>query len=853
MRFTLKILSLLKFFLLVSLIVSSLLTVVSPVHAQVDEELEEEWTEEFEISPSDLRDLCKLNGGVFQYLPPGAPQDVFREMCGSLSDETPETTTEKPNLDEFLQFVGQGNSPQALAYYQQALAKARETGDLAREKQILSLLGLSYLSQFQYAQALESYEQALAIAKQQGDRQSTGGVLDSIGRLYAIRRQYAKGIEYFEQLLELTQGETQGSIPALRFNALSEIGLLSHYQGKFDKAEAAYTQILAIVQANPNIVERSLLAYRLKSIGKFYTARGQYDRALAVYQKILELSQSSGRLKDYVKLLALKGTGDLAETQGDYSQALATYQQMVALTKQANLRLYLNTSLADVGRIYNRLGKSAEAEKVLWEALRVGELEGSLTAAELEELSEEVSTPSFFNAWNTATFNDRSSPGLYETEKNIYQELQRALIIQNKTNLALEVSERARARAFVELLNVRAALLGKIVPKATIQPITIEQIQQIAREQNATLVQYSIIKQPIQEGVLDYAVEISNPQELEDLQLLIWAIKPSGEVAFRQVDLPKTLTSFEELINASVEGVVKNSRNAILRAVGTRKTAQSLQQLHQLLIEPVADFLPTDPSDRIIFIPDRSLFLVPFVALQDAQGSYLIEKHTILTSPAIRTLELLSQQRQQVTGEGALIVGNPTMPSYVSVLGEKPQQLSSLPNAELEAQEIARLLNSEALIGDRATKKAVLEQIAKVRYIHFATHGLLDDDEGLGSAIALAASAGDNGLLTANELVALKLRAELVVLSACDTGRGVITGDGVIGLSRSLIAAGVPSVVVSLWAVPDASTAFLMTEFYQAMQQTPDKAQALRQAMLTTMKQYPAPRDWAAFTLIGQP
>lgn len=117
---------------------------------------------------------------------------------------------------------------------------------------------------------------------------------------------------------------------------------------------------------------------------------------------------------------------------------------------------------------------------------------------------------------------------------------------------------------------------------------------------------------------------------------------------------------------------------------------------------------------------------------------------------------------------------------------------------------------------------------------------------------ALSPSGNDDGLLTASEILSLKLNAELVVLSACDTGRGKITGDGVIGLSRSLISAGVPSVVVSLWSVPDAPTASLMAEFYQNLQKQPDKGQALRQAMLTTMKKYPIPRDWAAFTLIGE-
>jgi CHAT domain-containing protein len=110
----------------------------------------------------------------------------------------------------------------------------------------------------------------------------------------------------------------------------------------------------------------------------------------------------------------------------------------------------------------------------------------------------------------------------------------------------------------------------------------------------------------------------------------------------------------------------------------------------------------------------------------------------------------------------------------------------------------------------------------------------------------------DSGLLTAEEILEMRLKASLVVLSACNTAQGKTTGDGIIGLSRSLIAAGVPSVIVSLWSVPDAPTAELMQTFYLNLQKNSDKAQALRQAMLTTMKTHPQPRDWAAFTLIGE-
>lgn len=187
------------------------------------------------------------------------------------------------------------------------------------------------------------------------------------------------------------------------------------------------------------------------------------------------------------------------------------------------------------------------------------------------------------------------------------------------------------------------------------------------------------------------------------------------------------------------------------------------------------------------------------------------------------------------------------------VKGLPLEQLLELPGSE-EARAIATLLNTKPLTGNQATETVVVQQMATHRIIHLATHGLLDDFLGLGvpGAIALAPDGKADGLLTANEILDLKLNSDLVVLSACDTGRGRITGDGVIGLSRSLILAGTPSVVVSLWAVPDAATASLMTEFYQALLKNPDKAQAMRQTMLTTLKQYPQPRDWAAFTLVGQ-
>ena len=195
------------------------------------------------------------------------------------------------------------------------------------------------------------------------------------------------------------------------------------------------------------------------------------------------------------------------------------------------------------------------------------------------------------------------------------------------------------------------------------------------------------------------------------------------------------------------------------------------------------------------------------------------------------------------------------MPPLSILPGEPPLSLDGLPGAEQEAIDIAALRNTEPILGNAATKASVVQKMSNARIIHLATHGILDEFQGLNGGVVLAADGTgefNDGLLTAAEIAQMELNAELVVLSACNTGQGRITGDGVVGLSRSLILAGVPSGVVSLWAVPDQPTGELMVEFYQQMETTDNKAQALRQAMLNIRVKYPDPVAWAGFTLIGE-
>ncbi len=309
-------------------------------------------------------------------------------------------------------------------------------------------------------------------------------------------------------------------------------------------------------------------------------------------------------------------------------------------------------------------------------------------------------------------------------------------------------------------------------------------------------------------------------------------------------------------VGISLKPDAKLPDGATPRSSGVQYKEQ-LKQLHQLLINPIADLLPSNPEAKVVFVPHKELFLVPFAALTDSKDKYLIEKHTIITAPSIQALEVTRQKQQQQTRKSklALVVGNPTMPKIKRPNNQSPTKLSNLPGAEREGKEVAQLLNAELLTGNKATKAQVLKQLPNARYIHLATHGLLEDfaSFGIPGAVALAPSNQDDGLLTSSEIQELNLQAELAILSACDTGGGDITGDGVVGLSRALIVAGVPSIVVSLWSIPDSPTAELMVKFYHNFQERRlNKAQALRQAMLEMIKTHPDPVDWAGFTLIGQ-
>ncbi|MEG4814973.1 CHAT domain-containing protein [Microcoleus sp. K5-D4] len=720
----------------------------------------------------------------------------------------------------------------AIACYQQNLELARLSRDRAREGYALNNLGATYYAIGDYEKAISYHQQRLAEAESRADLLGKGQAFIGLGAAYGAIGNYKKAIEYYEQSLEVAHSLKSADLEA---SVLRNLGLLYYAQKEYTRAVEYQEQSLAIAKQQR---DRRGEALALSNLGLVHYSLTDYAKAIDEHKQSLAIASALG--DRFVQGRALENLGIAYYAVKNYPQAVESHQQSLVIARELSDRHAQGRALTNLGDALYKAKQPAEAIKALFSALEIWE---SLR----------------LNVGN----NDLNLVSIFETQETTYSTLQEVLASQNQNDKALEITERGRAQAFVRLLTNRfSSQSAQPTLKASetqIKPLNIQEIKQIAKEQNSTLVSYSIIKE---------VVEADGQRKLQDSELYIWVMQPTGKIEFRRISLKRLVeeqTALKALVTQGRCFIPSCLRNKQRSQPGTNPTPTrhiveqrfldpSLQELYQLLIEPIADLLPQDPASRITFIPHESLFLVPFAALQDSSGNYLIEKHTILTAPSIQVLSLTKKQQQLASGKGALVVGNPTMPSVAFATNQPPQQLSSLPHSEAEAIAIAQLLNAEPLTGDKATKVAVLQQIERSRIVHLATHGILDDVEGLGvpGVIALAPSKDDSGLLTASEIFNLRLNAELVVLSACNTGRGRITGDGIIGLSRSFIAAGVPSVVVSLWSVSDESTADLMAEFYRQMQLTPDIAQALRKAMLVTLVKHPNPVDWAAFTLIGE-
>src|SRR6476469_2812322 len=378
-------------------------------------------------------------------------------------------------------YMNLGEYTKAVEYAQQDLAIEREIKDREGEGVALGILGNAYRHLGDYAKAIECAQQQLAIAREIKDRHGEAKALGNLGIADMNLGDYAKAIEYAQQSLaiarEIKDRQSQGA-------ALGNLGIAYMELGDYAKAIEYAQQLLAIAR---EIKDRHSEGAALGNLGAAYINLGDYAKGIEYIQQVLAIARE---IKErHGEGWALGNLGSAYDSLGDYAKAIEYAQQSLASAREIKHRQNEGTALNNLGLALAHSGNLPAAEKTLLDSIKVSE---SLRAG----------------------LDDANKVSIFETQTSPYVNLQQVFIAQKKTNDALEIAERGRARAFVELLASRQAASASV--STTINPPKIQQIQQIAKEQNATLVEYSTIGNEA---------------------LYIWVIKPTGEITFRSVDL----------------------------------------------------------------------------------------------------------------------------------------------------------------------------------------------------------------------------------------------------------------------------------------------------------------------------
>lgn len=732
--------------------------------------------------------------------------------------------------------------------HKEAMALAKAQNNKGAELQCVLQLGSDYLLKGAPEPALEELLSGEKLLDAKIGVAGHSDLLTAIGRCYKVLGHSDMAMKYYNEALKLCDKKDMRPRRALVLNSMAVLSLDSKNKADFVRY---YNEAKEIYSALNDKRNAAVLDYNL---AQFYLTSGKIKEALALYEQALQYL----KLTDDANLQGqvLGGLG-LAELFNNHPQAaLMYYEQALKIAEQTGaLEAQWDANLG-LGKSYKYLGLNDLAISHLNKAVDLVEKErGQLTRDS-------------FKTYNLDLRNDCFSELI-----DLYARL-------NKPYEALAIAEKGRARAFLDMLSNRK--LGTKIEISQSSPSngSSESLIKMASAELGTRAVEVLQKK----GQIDVSTAISpinaSAPDIEEIKSLIkknktyvveyyllpdkvmvWVIDPNANIRMLQ-QLPLSRQQVNEKVALAYEAITHaRKNNEDLNAMNQRRQ-QQLRELYDSFIKPLEAQLPTSEEEVVTFVPHGPLFSIPFAALLSGEGSFFVEKHTLAYIPAIGVL----RATQKLEAESAAIkdkllaFGNP-ITKAIAFLG-------ALPYAEKEVEEIAQIFGKEnalVKIGQAANKRNFTDLAWQFSDIHLATHGLIDEENPMQSSLILAPTANDDGLLSVRDIMQLKeLKARLVVLSACQTGRGKITGDGVVGLSRAFIIAGTPSVLVSQWNVDDIITEFQMKNFYQAYLARAGKCKSLRKAQLATIKYLEGkaygdrtkpranPKYWAAFQLIGQ-
>lgn len=358
-------------------------------------------------------------------------------------------------------------------------------------------------------------------------------------------------------------------------------------------------------------------------------------------------------------------------------------------------------------------------------------------------------------------------------------------------------------RVFLE--RVRKESLEQ-VSLMSVEPVTLPEVQGLLPE-GTTLLEYLV----------------------GDREVIVWAVDRQHATVVRTPGDRQALVA-----------EVRQYRSALSNQAPLADVQAHAERLYRRLLEPVRSQIH---GDRLLIVPHGVLHYLPFVALRSSAGRWVVEDFALATLPSASVLRYLADKSVGASNR-ALVVGNPDLGAGLELRW-----------AEREAGIVGQRDPGAARVLTRgdATERQVKTLIETAGLIHFATHGELSEADPLSSALLLVPGGGEDGRLEVRELFGLDLHARLVVLSACETGLGVLSqGDELVGLQRAFLYAGTPAVITTLWKVDDRASYELMRAFYDRLSGL-GATEALRQAQLETMRTFPHPFAWAAFGLTGLP
>ena len=550
-----------------------------------------------------------------------------------------------------------------------------------------------------------------------------------------------------------------------------------------------------------------------------YLSLGDHRKAIEFVEKHLKIAKEIGDQGG--EGIAYGNLGVAYQSLGDYRKAFEYSEKHLTLAKKIEDRASELMAYHNIGNLYFSLGLCENA------------VDNFVSARD-----------AFISLRFLLRFEDNWKIKFRELHQRTYTGLCRSLLGIGKVDEALFAAEQGRAQALSDNLFIQYKL------PTSLSPVSIGTKETLSR----------------------LFAELSTPTiflEIEGLTINIWFLRKEKNIAFTQGRLDGDIrekdpiwalleTAFKS-IEAEVDvkcedrtfGELENEYPSISELRGEKVGNLSFPPLdrpfkpfYDAVVGPIVDLLgPQD--DELVIVPDGALCLTPWAAI--------IESIRIRTVPSLTIYQLISSVPEgHHKRTGALLVGNPCL-DQLNLKKPKP----ALTFAQKEVEMIASILKTSPLTGSEATKAEVIKQMSSVGLIHIAAHGNQHTGE-----ILLAPNPGwtskfprkKDFILKMSDVQAANLRARLVVLSCCHTGRGrILKGEGVVGIARAFLAAGARSVLVTLWAIDDEATMEFMKSFYQHLKEGKTASAAVHHSMkcLRDSEKFSEVRYWAPFQLIG--